>query len=40
MRDQSWFDDYDFAALAALCDFVALAALLVGVFGHALLARI
>ena len=38
MRGQTWFDDYDFGALAALCDFVALAALLVGVFGRALLA--
>jgi hypothetical protein len=40
MRGQSWFDDFDFGALAALCDFGALAALLVGVFALALRASI
>jgi hypothetical protein len=38
MRGETWFDDYDLGALAAVCDFAALAALLVGVFGRALLA--
>jgi hypothetical protein len=38
MRGRTWFDDYDLGALAALCDFVALTALLVAVFGRALLA--